>query len=535
MLKKSDGLMAVVFLLACSAAQGQTSPNVSQVLMYSGTAKSGIGIPAGMVPSIFTETGAPAFISDFAAGAAAGGDPARLNAFVNVVGNPHNFAISQDLVDLNNALNASIATALSIIPLSSPASGIINRKDPVTGAELPVNSTLGPIFTERAETIGKHKFYIGFSNQDFHFSKFNGQSLNALSVLYQGGDATKSQVLSAPGGTALPTVPATFNIGMDVRLSQNIAFLTYGVTDRFDVSVGLPVVHAAVAARTYNGLIYAGNGFGGPTCWCISTFTPGSPTLILPDVNETSQSKSGFGDVLVRLKGTVVAKPSVVVAVGGDVRLPSGDAKNYLGTGTESVKPFVAVSFYSKPLANGIVISPHFDAGWQFSGKSILGGPLDGTTLTLSTPQGSVPYLAAPFTTSKGYLPDVFSWAVGTEIALGRRNTLIADVLGNQIGWIHGIPNAVTRSIANQAFPTGPSGTAPATIGGPTVQPAVQQVTASGLIGAGNVSFGQYTGSFGYKIRIAGNLVANFNLLVRLDDNGLTSRVVPMYGLGYSF
>jgi hypothetical protein len=49
------------------------------------------------------------------------------------------------------------------------------------------------------------------------------------------------------------------------------------------------------------------------------------------------------------------------------------------------------------------------------------------------------------------------------------------------------------------------------------------------------VSYGQYNASFGYKSRLAGNLVANFNLLVRLDNNGLTARAVPMFGLGYSF
>jgi hypothetical protein len=55
------------------------------------------------------------------------------------------------------------------------------------------------------------------------------------------------------------------------------------------------------------------------------------------------------------------------------------------------------------------------------------------------------------------------------------------------------------------------------------------------LVSAGNVAFGQYTGSFGYKVKVAGNLVANFNVLVRFDNNGLTARLVPLFGLGYSF
>jgi hypothetical protein len=502
-------LLAAVLLTEVVNAQ---SPSVSQVLVYSATVPN-LKVPGTSmtlpraVPSIFTETAVPTNGADA--------------NFGNVVTNAANYTVSQNLVQLNNALNASIATALSIIPLSSPASGVINRKDPVTGADLPVNSTLGPIFTERAETVGKGNFYIGVSNQDLHFTRFNGTSLNALSILYQGGDPSKVVINSA-----LFTVPATFGLGMDVKLSQNIAFLTYGVTDNVDVSLGLPMIHAAVSARTYNGTIYAGNGFGtnGSTCWCANTFTPGAPTLILPNVNQTSSSKTGFGDLLVRVKGTVIRKSSVVVAVGGDVRFPTGDSQNYLGVGTTTVKPFMAVSFYSKPLRDNIILSPHFDLGWQFSGKSNLGGQLKGTTLM----QDSISYIGAPFTFTKGYLPDVFTWAAGAELALGKHNTLIADILGNQVGWIHGIPNTATETMSNQLLPTGPHGDASGTA-------VPTKGAATGLVSVGRVSFGQYNASFGYKTLIAGNLVANFNLLVRLDNNGLAARVTPLFGLGYSF
>jgi hypothetical protein len=500
-----------VFLAGFAGAQ---SPNVSQVLMYSATTP-GLNVPAASpftlqraVPSIFTENRVSTSLSD--------------PLFGNVVTNGANFTVSQNIVQLNNALNASIATALSIIPLSSPASGVIVRKDPATGAELPVSSTLGPIFTERAETIGKGKFYVGISSQNFHFTKFNGTSLNALSVLYAGGDPSKVATLS--------TVPATFGVGMDVKLSQDIAFITYGVTDRFDVSLGLPTIHSAVSARTYNGVIYAGNGFGtnGSTCWCVNTFTPGVPTLTMQQVNQTSMSKTGFGDLLLRLKGTVLRNSRVVVAVGGDVRFPTGDEQNYLGVGTTTYKPFAAVSVYSKPLRNNIVVSPHFDVGWQFSGKSALGGQLQGTPLTQTTATGTINYIGAPFVSTKGYLPDVFTWAVGTELAVGRHNTFVADLLGNQVGWIHGIPNATTQTIQNATLPTGPNGDS-------TGAAVPSKGAAVGLVSDGRVSFGQYNASFGYKSRIAGNLVANFNLLVRLDNNGLTARVTPMFGLGYSF
>jgi len=520
------GAVAKTFLATLSAiifpavvlSQG-TAPNLSQVLMYSATQNLPVGTLTGgagftlnkAVPSIFTETATTADLS---------------NSTGNAILVGSNYSVSRSIVQLNNALNASIATALSIIPLSSPASGVITRIDPATGAELPVSSTLGPIFTERAETIGKGKLYIGFSNQDFHFTKYNGTSLNALAILYTGGDSSKV-VLS---GNQLSTVPATFAIGMDVRLSQDIAFLTYGVTDRFDVSLGLPMVHSSVSARTYDGVIYAGNGFGtqGSTCWCVDTFTPGYPTLIQPQIGQSALGKTGFGDLLLRLKGTVVQKPNFVVAVGSDIRFPTGDAQNYLGDGTTTVKPFAAVSFYSTPLPHNMVLSPHFDVGWQLSGKSTLGGQLQGTNLTQTTSNGAVSYAGAPFTSTKGYLPDVFTWAAGAELALTSHSTLIADILGNEVGWLHGIPNTTTQTIPNQLLPTGANGDstgASVPVKGP----------ATGLVSAGLVSYGQYSGSFGYKVRVAGNLIASFNVLVRLDNNGLTARAVPLFGLGYSF
>src|SRR5262249_41260393 len=141
--------IAVFFtFLFAGFAQTQTpqAPNVSQVLMYS-TVVPSTTVPtlngAGSftltrsVPSIFTETAKAANLADASASAILTGA---------------NYSVSNNIVQLNNALNASIATALSIIPLSSPASAVISRKDPETGAEWPVSSTLGPIFTERAET-----------------------------------------------------------------------------------------------------------------------------------------------------------------------------------------------------------------------------------------------------------------------------------------------------------------------------------------------------------------------------------------------
>lgn len=523
----------VAAALGIAAVQAQTqAPNVYNVLSWSSvfnqTVFNNSGKPVGLlnqaVPNVFAYGGGGT------SNAPGGAYPMNT------------MQVDTSIVRVNNAVNSSVATALGLIPLASPASGLVFHTDPATGLDLPATSTLGGVLTERGETIGKHKWYLGFTHDDFHFTQLNGQSLNALQVLYQGGTQSAVNAGTAASPNLLKSYPATFDIGMDVRLSQDVAFLTYGITDRLDVSLGLPVVHSAVAARTFNGVLYDGDGLAGQVtsgnvnCWCAGTFNPGyyvSPytNFTLPNIGQSSLGKTGFGDLLVRAKGTVVHNSRLALAVGADLRFATGDAQNYLGTGATSIKPFGALSVYL-PVSHGIVFAPHLNLGWQFSGKSVLGGQLQPNVLnaTMSDGSGTVQYYGAPLTATKGYLPDVFSWALGTEVAFGRRNTLVVDILSNDIGWIHGAPN-LTMGAA--------SGVSPLTLQNETVTGLTapgSASTATGLAGAiPTTAYSQYSGSFGYKARLIGNLVFTFNALVRFDSNGLTARFAPLYGLGYSF
>jgi hypothetical protein len=515
MSQASRAVFVICLTGAWSSAQSQAPPTVSQVVTWSTLTTRTIQPAGGFTPTT-TGTLKGTLLSVYTTGTPVDATSAD---FGNVINNPTNYNVANPSA-LSSAISSNIAVALSVIPISSPTSGVILKRDSATGAELPVSGTLGPIFTQRAETVGKGNIYIGFTHQSYHFTSLNGVNLNGMSVGYGGGDRSGITVNSA----GVTTAPATINLGLDVRLSQDLAFLTFGLTNRMDVSVGLPFVHAAVASTAYNGIVYSGSGTdfnNGSKCWCVNTLTPGSFALSAPQIGSASLGKSGFGDMVLRFKGNVLERTGASLSAGVDLRLPTGDAANFLGTGTTSVKPFMALSLYSTPTAKGIIFAPHVELGWQFSGKSILGGTIVGTPTTAPLDGGgTVPVIGAPFTQTEGYVPDILSWGVGTEVALGRKNTIILDFLGNQIGMVHG---AATLRSANISAPA------------PTVLPPGAEPMKSGLIDAGLTSFGQYSGAFGYKVRIAGNLIASFQALVRFDNNGLTARVVPLYGLGYSF
>src|SRR5215475_6826534 len=52
-----------------------------------------------------------------------------------------------------SSLNSSVATALSNLPVPSPASALERELDPNLGVNVPYVQSLGPVYAERAETI----------------------------------------------------------------------------------------------------------------------------------------------------------------------------------------------------------------------------------------------------------------------------------------------------------------------------------------------------------------------------------------------
>jgi len=426
-------------------------------------------------------------------------DPIRAGAdFAATAGSNASFdRISEGLL---RPFNIGIATQLSALPIASPASGVIFKEDPATGASLPAAQSLGPILTERAETIGKGRLFAGFTRQQFRFNNLEGQSLKNIRALDRGGVSTR--VLQ--DGVRQTTSPTTVDTEIDVRLDQNIAVFTYGLTNRLDVTGALTWVHSSASVTASNAQIYnTGNPFAKGTCWCAQTFdVEKSRASFSSDFGQSGfringafgsarRTATGIGDSLIRVKGTVMEGRISALALGADLRLPTGDALNYHGSGAIGFKPFAAYSLHTRDLG-AVRISPHFNVGYQFNGKSVLAGD--------------------PLTGSKAKLPNMFNWSVGAGISAGSRVTFLADVLGMTL--------INSFRLQQQTMDSRGEGIAPAT----------------GLTLADNKqTYSMYNGAFGVKLKLAGNMVFSTNFLVALDNNGLRDRVVPLVGLGYTF
>ncbi len=225
--------------------------------------------------------------------------------------------------------NISLASQLAAIPLPSPASGFTYSLDPGLGVLKRSTQSFGPIYTERADSIGKHKFSFGISYQRFVFDSIEGVDLGSVPAVFTHDNP-------APGGRS--DVVSTQNT-IDITVDQAIALFTYGIVDRLDLSLAVPVTHVDMSVASSATIYRIGSCPGG-----IGTVPCSPKTHYFADptaadgignhkIFSNSGTASGIGDLVVRLKGTAVKSGHTGLALGADVRIPTGDEEKLLGSG----------------------------------------------------------------------------------------------------------------------------------------------------------------------------------------------------------
>ena len=365
-------------------------------------------------------------------------------------------------------LNTAIASQLTSLPIPSPASGLVYSFDKTLGVYTRSTRSFGPILAERAETIGKDKFAVGFSHQNFTFDSMDSVPLNRVPSVFV-------HIPNPTNPTFAQDIITADNF-VDLHISQFTTFLTYGIHDRIDISVALPLISAGLGVTSNATIRRIGTGSDTSIHFFGST-GDGSQGQFA-----NSSSASGIGDVIARLKGNVLRTQSAGLALGVDVRVPTGDPYDFLGSGAPGVKPFVALSMNVGP------VSPHVNLGYQWNGDSVLAGNVT--------------------TGTKAKLPAQVQYALGFDYGVTKRFTLAADVLGQHV-------TSIERIFSDQF-----------TAANQTVYPNTRFAIGG---------FDSHSGAIGFKVNPIGDLIASFNVLVRLSHAGLQDRVTPLVGLSYAF
>jgi len=192
------------------------------------------------------------------------------------------------------------------------------------------------------------------------------------------------------------------------------------------------------------------------------------------------------------------------IALGVDVRTPTGDARQFLGAGATGVKPFVAISA-------GRRFSPHLNVGYQSNGDSILAGDVTGVAYT-EDQNGQTLITNGPAV--KGALPGQLSYSAGADIGVSNRLTLAFDYLGQVL---FDAPRVFRDSFVTQNIPGGTG--------------ALTLPTISG----GRDNVGLNSGAVGLKYNLFDRLLVTADVLFRLDNKGLRQDVTPLIALSYAF
>src|SRR5262245_10965319 len=233
--------------------------------------------------------------------------------------------------------NMAIASQLSALPLPSPTSGFTYRFDPDTGTFVRSTESFGPLLAERAETIGRGKALLGYNVKVFSFDSLDRLDLQHVPAVFTHDDAALGGIRS--------DVVVTDN-ALKASVSQYTGLVTYGVTDRLDVSVAIPIVHTRLAIASSAVIHRFGTQREDETHFFSDPTAPGG----IGDQRDfaASGAATGTGDVLLRTKATLVRRGRVAFAAGAEVRVPSGDEDDLLGSGAWGAKPFAVLSFTYK-------------------------------------------------------------------------------------------------------------------------------------------------------------------------------------------
>jgi hypothetical protein len=203
-----------------------------------------------------------------------------------------------------DTISRALLVNLTSAPLVTSSSGFLYRLNPQLGTVERATESFGAFFVERALTPGRGRASFGISAASAGFDQLNGQNLR---------DGTLVTVANRFRDE--PTPFDTETLTLEIRSSTMTVFGSVGVTDRLEVGAAVPFVRVSLEGQRIN--VYRGN-----------TFLQASAT----------GTASGIADVALRAKYTLVAAPNGGLAVATEVRLPTGDAENLLGTGKTSYR-----------------------------------------------------------------------------------------------------------------------------------------------------------------------------------------------------
>ena len=297
--------------------------------------------------------------------------PGQQPLFLAGSGDPNNPASLQahglHFIPSSNAENGALiafitdalGTSIGSIPIGSTSGGETFRFE--AGVPILTSTSAGPIFAERAQTLGRGRVLAGISRTGFRFATLRGVDMGDINLVFTHQNVDFPGCSAQFGGDCkLYGIPRLENDAMDFHLNMNLdvrvtsLYVTYGVSNRFDFGLVVPIVEAEFQGESDAQI----RPFGGDSAVHYFAGTPTNPVLTAH--RQSLGSSSGLGDVAVRLKLNMRETDDASFAVLLDGRFPTGSEEDLLGAGKFSGR---ALMILNSKFGD---FSPHLNAGFLY-------------------------------------------------------------------------------------------------------------------------------------------------------------------------
>ena len=384
----------------------------------------------------------------FLAGSADPNNPASLQAHgLHFI--PASAAENGSIISfITDALGASVAN----IPIGSTSGGVTFRFE--GGVPVPTSTSAGPIFAERAQTLGRGRILAGISRTGFRFATLRGVDMDNIGLIFTHQNVDFEGCDAQFGGDCtLYGVPVLENDAIDFHLSMNLdvrvtsMYLTYGMSDRFDVGLVVPIVQADFRGESDAQI----RPFGGTTAAHYFAGTSANP--VLSAHRQSLGSAAGLGDVALRAKINFRQTSGSSFAFLVDGRFPTGSPKDLLGSGKFAGR---ALAIFNSRFGD---FSPHLNAGYLYHAGTQQNDAVLGTVGFDNRVAESVT-LAADLVTelqvgdSKLHLPPLVTYESPFRRTLNPTNIpdIRDDIVNGSFG-VKLIPAHNTTLVLNSLFP----------------------------------------------------------------------------------
>jgi hypothetical protein len=339
-----------------------------------------------------------------------------------------------------------VGLEVSTAPIGSSAGGFTYTFDPATRAFQRAAPSFGPMFGERAITGGE-----GRANFGVNYIRNTYDAIDGVSVT----DGSLQTVTLRAGSTPRATGTAQLTISTDTL----VVFANVALNQWFDAGLAVPLVNLKIEG----------------THQIDNEFSEGSATA------------AGLGDIALRAKVRLYQQEQGGVALGVDLRIPTGDPEAMLGAGV------------SRTLVSGIwsttagAFAPHASFGFEYWGEAFqVYDPLQQATIDAGR-HGMV-------------------YEAGVEWAAGDRLTVNGEILGRTI---NDGGRLTYRDLPMLPNPFG--------------------ITSASVASVDPRGLHRTYGAAGIKWNFSGTALLTANILLPVNDQGLRDHLTPVIGLDWGF